>query len=224
MSKFAHLHVHTEFSLLDGLSKIGKLVSQAKIYGQKHLAITDHGAMYGAIKFYKECTQEGINPIIGCEMYIAKRSLTEKEAGEDKEYSHLTVLAQNEEGYRNLMKLVTVSHLEGFYYRPRVDKEHLAKYSKGLIALSGCNSSEISKAFVASDLKKAKKLAEVYRQIFGKDNFYLEVQRHEFDKFQKAHEQGSEIYNELGKMASQEQKILANAKKLSKDLGKTDYP
>lgn len=218
MSKFVHLHVHTEFSLLDGLSKIPKLVSQAKIFGMKHLAITDHGAMYGAVKFYKECKAEGINPIIGCEMYIAKRQLSEKDPAEDKEYSHLTVLATSEEGYKNLMKLVTISHMDGFYYRPRIDKDHLAKYSKGLFALSGCNSSEISKAFIEEDLKKAKQIVDVYRQIFGKDNFYLEVQKHEFDKFQKAHEVGSEIYNELAKMASAETKILRGAKKLSKDL------
>src|SRR3990167_7132592 len=116
MSKFVHLHVHTEFSLLDGLSKIPKLVTQAKIMGMQHLAITDHGSLYGVVKFYKECKKEGINPIIGSEMYIAKRSLKDKESGTDSEYFHLTVLAQDEEGYRNLMKLVTISHLEGFYY------------------------------------------------------------------------------------------------------------
>src|SRR3989344_6867106 len=112
MANFTHLHVHTEFSLLDGLSKIKKLVTQAKIMGMKSIAMTDHGAMYGAIKFYNECQAEGLNPIIGCEMYIAKRSLSDKEAGKDNEYSHLTVLAQNEQGYQNLMKLVTISHLE----------------------------------------------------------------------------------------------------------------
>lgn len=219
MSKFVHLHVHTEFSLLDGLSKIHKLVSQAKIYGMQHLAISDHGSMYGAVKFYKECKAEGINPIIGCEMYIAKRALYQKEANLDKEYSHLTVLASDEEGYKNLMRLVTISHLEGFYYRPRIDKEHLAKYSRGLIALSGCNSSEISKSLISGDYKNSKEIAKTYSQIFGADNFYLEVQRHDFDKFQKAHQQGSEIYNDLGKMAQEEKKIILGAKKLSKDLG-----
>ncbi|MEK7581162.1 MAG: DNA polymerase III subunit alpha [Patescibacteria group bacterium] len=219
MANFTHLHVHTEFSLLDGLSKIKKLVTQAKIMGMKSIAMTDHGAMYGAIKFYNECQAEGLNPIIGCEMYIAKRSLSDKEAGKDNEYSHLTVLSCDEEGYRNLMKLVTISHLEGFYYRPRVDKELLAKYSKGLIALSGCNSSEISKSFVQGNLQEAKKLAKVYTEIFGQSNFYLEVQRHEFEKFATAHEPGSEIYNELTRMHSEEIKIISGAKKLSKDTG-----
>ncbi|KKR78126.1 MAG: polymerase III, alpha subunit protein [Candidatus Curtissbacteria bacterium GW2011_GWA1_40_9] len=219
MSKFVHLHVHTEFSLLDGLSKIPKLVTQAKIMGMKHLALTDHGCLYGAIKFYKECKAEGINPIIGCEMYIAKRSLKDKEAGKDSEYYHLTVLAQNEEGYRNLMRLVTFAHVEGFYYRPRIDKETLSKYSKGLIALSGCNSSEISKALVNGNYSEAKKLAKIYTEIFTEDSFYLEVQKHEFAKFRTSHEVGSEIYNELSRMHDEETKILSGVKKLAKDTG-----
>ena len=217
MNKFAHLHVHSEYSLLDGLSKIPKLVSQAKISGMKHLAITDHGAMYGAIKFYKECKQEGINPIIGCEMYVAKRSLQQKDAAHDKENYHLTVLAKDFEGYRNLMKLVTISHLEGFYYRPRVDKETLAKYSKGLIALSGCASSEISKAFIAGNKQEAQTLLKTYLQIFGKDNFYLEIQRHLFDKFAPAHPSGSDVHTELVKMAQDEKKIIEGVKNLSKE-------
>src|SRR3990167_9683960 len=140
MSDFVHLHVHSEYSLLDGLSKIPKLVTQAKIMGMTNLALTDHGYLYGAVKFYKECKKEAVNPIIGCEIYIAKRRFIDKEAGKDNENYHLTILACDFEGYRNLMKLVTVAHLEGFYYRPRVDKETLAKYARGLIGLSGCNS------------------------------------------------------------------------------------
>ena len=201
MTNFAHLHVHSEYSLLDGLSKIPKLVSQAKILGMKHIALTDHGALYGAIKFYRTCKAEGINPVIGCEMYIAKRSHTQKETSEDKENYHLTVLAQNFEGYKNLMKLITIANLEGFYYRPRVDKETLAKYSKGLMALSGCVSSEISQSLVKNDPTEAQKLIKTYREIFGKDNFYLEVQRHLFSEFLSAHETGSEIHRDLEKMA-----------------------
>src|SRR3990167_8047243 len=215
MSKFAHLHVHSEYSLLDGLSKIPKLVSQAKILGMKHLAITDHGAMYGAIKFYKECKAEGINPVIGCEMYISKRKLTQKEAGLDKESYHLTVLAQDFEGYKNLMKLVTIAHLEGFYYRPRIDKDTLSKHSKGLMALSGCASSEISKALAEGDHNKAESALKIYSQVFGKGNFYLEVQRHLFESFAPAHQQGSDIYEELTKMARDEKKIIEGTKKLS---------
>src|SRR3989344_3034429 len=219
MTDFAHLHVHSEYSLLDGLAKIPKLVSQAKIMGMKHLALTDHGALYGAIKFYQVCKAEGINPIIGCEMYIPPRSHKDKETGKDTDYSHLTVLAQDYEGYRNLMKLVTIAHLDGFYYRPRVDKELLAKHSKGLMALSGCSSSEISKLFVAGDEKAAKGKIRQYQQIFGKENFYLETQRHLFDQVKTAHEAGSDIASELTRMANDEKKIVADAKKLSSELG-----
>ncbi len=212
---FVHLHVHSEYSLLDGLSKIPKLVSQAKIMGMKALALTDHGSLYGAIKFYKECKQEKINPIIGCEMYVAKRNISNKEAGIDNESSHLTVLATDLEGYRNLMKLVTISHLEGFYYRPRVDKDLLGKYAKGLLALSGCSSSEIAKALIAKEFEKAQKIALTYRQIFGKGKFFLEVQRHQFKKFLAAHQLGSEIANELERMHQEEQKVVDGVRKLS---------
>ena len=218
MNKFVHLHVHSEYSLLDGLSKIPKLVTQAKIMGMDSLALTDHGVLYGAIKFYKECKKENLNPIIGCEMYIAKRSMHDKSAGRDNENFHLTVLAKDYEGYKNLMKLVTLAHLEGFYYRPRVDKETLAKFAKSLIALSGCSSSEISKALIENDLKQAKKITKTYLEIFGKDNFYLEVQRHLFDKFITAHDLNSEIYQDLNRMGTEEIKIIKNIKKLSSSL------
>lgn len=218
MTDFVHLHVHSEFSLLDGLSKISKLVSQAKLYGQKHLAITDHGALYGVIKFYKTCREEGINPIVGCEMYLAKRSLKDKEAGHDQQYYHLTVLAKDFEGYQNLLKLVATAHLDGFYYRPRIDKETLSAHSKGLMALSGCNSSEIARNLVANDYQAAKKSTEDYKNIFGHENFFLEVQRHQFNEFKTAHAIGSEIYNELDRMAKEEAKINEGAKKLSEEL------
>lgn len=219
MTDFVHLHVHTEYSLLDGLAKISKLVSQAKIMGMKHLAITDHGALYGAIKFYKTCLEEEINPIIGCEMYIAKRLLTDKVAGKDNESYHLTILAKNYEGYKNLMKLVTIAHLEGFYYRPRIDKDILSKYSKGLIALSGCSSSEIAKSLVEQNHEKAKDTTKTFEQIFGKENFYLEIQRHEFEKFKTAHPPGGEIAQDLDRMHREELKIIAGSRKLSNELG-----
>lgn len=218
MTDFTHLHVHTEFSLLDGLSKIPKLVTQAKLLGQKHLAITDHGSLYGAVKFYKACKEEGINPIIGCEMYLAKRSLKDKEAGKDQEYYHLTVLARNLEGYRNLLKLVTIAYLEGFYYRPRVDKETLAQYSGGLMALSGCTSSQISRQIVEGNYEGAKKTVQEYIDIFGRDNFFLEVQRHQFGEFKTAHTPGTDVYNDLDRMAKEEKKIIEGAKKLSKEF------
>src|SRR3989344_3379108 len=218
MSKFVHLHVHSEYSLLDGLSKIPKLVTQAKIMGMDSLAITDHGTLYGAIKFYKECKKEGINPIIGCEMYIAKRSMHDKEAGRDNENFHLTVLAQDYEGYKNLMQLITLAHLEGFYYRPRVDKETLTKFAKGLIALSGCSSSETAKALIEGKIGEAERITRSYVEIFGRENFYLEVQKHLFGQFATAHDTGSEIHADLIRMASDEKKIIEGIKKLSKTL------
>ncbi|MEK9147076.1 MAG: DNA polymerase III subunit alpha [Patescibacteria group bacterium] len=226
MADFAHLHAHTEYSLLDGLSKIPKMVAQAKIMGMHHLAITDHGGLYGAIKFYKTCRDEGINPIIGCEMYVAKRKLTDKEAGVDNESYHLTILARDYEGYQNLMKLITVAHLEGFYYRPRIDREILAKYSPGLVVLSGCNSSELARALIEGDLKKAQDTANSYRQILGPENYFFELQRHEFDKFISAHPAGSEIATELERMHREEQLvekgILTLAKKLKVEIVATN--
>src|SRR3989344_5509326 len=216
MNDFVHLHVHSEYSLLDGLSKIPKLVSQAKIMGMKHLALTDHGSLYGAIKFYKECKQEGINPIIGCEIYLAKRQISDKDPAFDKESYHLTLLALDFEGYKNLMKLVTTAHLEGFYYRPRIDKETLQRYSKGLLALSGCSSSEIAKALLDADFERAKKTAKEYSQIFGQENFFIEIQKHLFEKFLATHQEGSEIYNELERMSKDEQKIIEGSGKLAK--------
>ncbi|MDZ4209853.1 MAG: PHP domain-containing protein, partial [Candidatus Curtissbacteria bacterium] len=135
MAKFAHLHVHTEYSLLDGLCKISDLVKRAKKLGMEALAITDHGVMYGVVEFYKECHKEGIKPLIGMEGYVASGSHKQKEGKVDKENNHLTLIAKNDVGYKNLMRLSTISHLEGFYYRPRFDKETLKKYSEGLIAL-----------------------------------------------------------------------------------------
>lgn len=187
--------------------------------GMKHLAITDHGGLYGVIKFYKECRQEGLNPIIGCEMYIAKRSLNDKEIGTDNENFHLTLLAFDYQGYKNLMKLVTIAYLEGFYYRPRIDREILAENSKGLMALSGCSSSEVAKLIKNGDLAGAKKKIKEYQEIFGHDNFYLEIQRHLFEEFKTAYSEGSEIYNDLNKMALDEKKIIAGSREISKSMG-----
>src|SRR3990170_2831277 len=178
MNDFVHLHVHSEYSLLDGLSKIPKLVSQAKIMGMKHLALTDHGSLYGAIKFYKECKQEGTNPIIGCEMYLAKRSLKDKETGKDNENYHLTVLATSYQGYKNLMKLVTIAHLEGFYYKPRIDMEVLRKHKDGLICLTACLEGEIPVLLRQAEDEKAEKKARELFDLFGPDRFYLELQKH----------------------------------------------
>ena len=173
---FTHLHVHTEFSLLDGHSRIDDLVQQAKSLGMNSLAITDHGALYGAIDFYKAAKKHGIKPIIGCEMYVAPNSRFDRNA-ENKSPFHMTVLAQNMQGYNNLLKLVSLANLEGFYYRPRVDRELLSKYSEGLIVLSGCPSGEVPKALTNGDLKGARETAKWYARTFP-GRYYLELMSH----------------------------------------------
>ena len=179
MSRFVHLHGHSEYSLLDGLSKIPQLVKTAKELGMDALALTDHGVMYGAIEFYKSCREAGIKPIIGVEMYVAKRSHLDKEGKQDAEPYHLTVLAKNYQGYLNLMKLTTIAHCKGYYYRPRVDKKLLKEHSEGLIALSGCPSGEFIRSLEDGGVEKAEKVIESYREIFG-DDFYLELQNHPY--------------------------------------------
>ncbi|MDP3764183.1 MAG: DNA polymerase III subunit alpha [bacterium] len=176
--KFSHLHTHSHYSLLDGLAKIGDLVKRAGELGMDSLALTDHGAMYGAIDFYKTAKEAGIKPIIGCELYVATESRLLKRAGIDDKRYHLTVLAKNIDGYKNLIKLVTKAHLEGFYYKPRVDKELLREHAKGLIVLSGCFQSEISKAVRHKKTDEAEKLIYEYQEIFGRENFYLEIMPH----------------------------------------------
>ncbi len=178
MANFVHLHNHSEYSLLDGLSKIKEMVAYAKELGMKAIAITDHGAMYGVIKFFTTCKEAGIKPIIGCEIYVAKRSRHDKEAGVDNDYNHLILLAKNETGYKNLMKLVSISHLEGFYYKPRVDIELLEKHHEGLICLSACLNGYVSQPLIDGQEKTAIARMKKLSDIFGKDHFYLELQRH----------------------------------------------
>ncbi len=178
-AKFVHLHVHSHYSLLDGLAKIDDLIKKAKEYKMEALALTDHGNMYGAIEFYKKCKKAGIKPIIGSEVYVALDSRLDKRPGIDNKRYHLVLLAKNEVGYKNLIKLVTLSNLEGYYYKPRIDKEILRKYSEGLIGLTACLGGEIPKAIINEiDLERAKKIALEYEDIFGKGNFYLEVGYH----------------------------------------------
>lgn len=179
MSKdFAHLHVHTEYSLLDGFSRVKKLVERAKELNMSSIAITDHGCMFGVIDFYKTAKKEGIKPIIGCEVYTAARSLRDKDPNYDKGQGHLVLLAKNMDGYKNLIKMVSTSYVEGFYYKPRVDMEELKQYSDGIIALSACLAGDVSQALMDRNYEKAKKLALEYRDIFGEENFYLEIQDH----------------------------------------------
>ncbi len=177
-AKFAHLHTHSHYSLLDGLSKVERLVELAKKYKMPALAITDHGNMYGAIEFYKLAQKAGIKPIVGVEAYVANRSRLDKEPGIDNKRYHLTLLAKNLEGYKNLIRLVTLANLEGYYYKPRMDKEILRKYSSGIIALSGCMGGELARALSAKDSEKAEKIVKEHQEIFGKENYFLEVMKH----------------------------------------------
>ena len=176
---FAHLHVHTEYSLLDGSNKIKEYVKRVKELGMDSAAITDHGVMYGVIDFYKACKEEGINPVLGCEIYVAPNSRFDKEltGGEDR-YYHLVLLAENNTGYDNLMKIVSRGFTEGYYYKPRVDMELLREYHEGIIALSACLAGEVSRYIQKGLVDEAKKAALRYQECFGKGNYFLELQDH----------------------------------------------
>jgi len=180
MSKpnFVHLHVHSHYSLLDGLGKVNQLVSRAKELGMPALGLTDHGVMHGAIDFYLECQKAGLKPIIGQEAYVAPRQLSDKAAGTDNKSFHLLLLAKNFQGYKNLIKLTSIAHLEGYYYKPRIDHDTLSRYSEGLIASSACLASETSQRLLNGDHKGAEEVIGFYRETFGKDNYYLELQDH----------------------------------------------
>ena len=173
---FTHLHVHTEFSLLDGAARIPDLVARAKELGMESLAITDHGSMFGVIDFYKECKRQGIRPIIGCEVYTAPRTMTDKDPERDKHQGHLVLLAKNEQGYKNLMRIVSEGYLKGFYYKPRVDKDLLRNHSEGIIALSACLAGDVQRRLLIRDYEGALREATEFLDIFGSGNFYLELQ------------------------------------------------
>lgn len=176
-AEFIHLHTHTQYSLLDGLTKIPALIDKAKEQGSSALAITDHGTMSGAIEFYNEAASRGIKPIIGMEAYVAPRNLTDKDPSKDKNYYHIILLAQNLKGYQNLMRISSIANLKGFYYKPRIDHNLLEKYSEGLIVLSGCIGGEVGDALRQGQYDQAKSVASWYKKVFG-DRYYLEVQDH----------------------------------------------
>ena len=175
MSEFVHLHVHSEFSLLDGANRIKDLPVRAKELGMDSIAITDHGVMFGAIDFYKACKANGVKPIIGCEVYVAPRTRFDKEPNIDNKYYHLILLAKNNDGYKNLAKLVSLGFVDGYYYKPRIDKEILEKYHEGLICCSACLGGEVAQNILKDNLEEAEKIALWHKNIFG-DDYYLEVQ------------------------------------------------
>ena len=193
--RFTHLHVHTEYSLLDGASKIPELVAYAKELGMDSLAITDHGAMYGAVEFYQECTKAGIKPIIGCEVYLSKGSHLEKN---NRGMYHLILLAENDTGYHNLMKIVSIGQLEGFYYKPRVDKDVLRTYHEGVICLSACVAGEVPQMILQDNLEGARRCIQEYIDIFGKENYFLEIQDHDLDEEHKVSAELKQLAQEFG--------------------------
>src|SRR4051795_10910984 len=175
MSQFVHLHLHTDYSLLDGACDVEKLCEHVHHLGMPAVAMTDHGNIFGAVHFVNAAHKHGVKPIVGCELYVCKKD-DHRAAPEGDTYNHLLVLAENEEGYRNLVKITSEASLHGFYYKPRVSKNFLAEHSRGLIALSGCLKGEFSERLMEGKYDASKKAAGEYAEIFGKDNFYIEVQ------------------------------------------------
>ncbi len=204
MSKFVHLHIHSEFSLLDGANRIKDLPVRAKELGMEAIAITDHGSMYGTIDFYKACKKEGIKPIIGCEVYVAPRSRFDKEPNIDNHYYHLILLAKDQQGYQNLSKLVSIGFVDGYYYKPRIDLEVLEKYHEGLICLSACLAGAVNQALLNGENEKAEEIALWHKKVFGED-YYIEIQN-----------------NGLQEQVLANQKLIALAKKLDIPLVATN--
>ncbi|MCR1850232.1 DNA polymerase III subunit alpha [Paeniclostridium sordellii] len=199
MSKdFVHLHVHTEYSLLDGFSRVKNLVARAKELNMSAVAITDHGCMFGAIDFFKVAKAEGIKPIIGCEVYTAPRSMRDKDPNYDKSQGHLILLAKDMQGYQNLIKLVSEAYVQGFYYKPRVDIDEISKYSEGIIALSACLAGDVSQALMNRNYEKAKSIALRYKDIFGEDNYYIEIQDHNLPEQKEVNSELIKLSKEIG--------------------------
>src|SRR3989338_7660366 len=197
MPKFVHLHTHSHYSLLDGLSRIDPLVERVKELGMDAMALTDHGVLYGAVEFYKKARREGIKPILGVEAYVAPRDRFSKEA--DERYYHLILLAENETGWKNLIQLVTKAHIEGFYYKPRVDRDLLRAHHEGLIAPSACLGGEIDQALLAGRFEDAERIAAEHQDIFGKDNYFLEIQKHaNIGECEKVYEEKKRLAKETG--------------------------
>ena len=196
-NKFCHLHLHTEYSLLDGSGKIPKIIAKAKELGMDSIAITDHGVMYGCVEFYKQAKAAGIKPILGCEVYVASKSMQIKHPDKENGTYHLVLLVKNEKGYENLMRIVSKASIDGFYYKPRIDHEYLKTHSEGLIALSACLGGEIQKSILKNNIDKAREIALLYKDTF-KDGFYLEIQNHGMEEQKKVNEVNINLSKELG--------------------------
>src|ERR671937_2875222 len=199
-AEFVHLHVHSEYSLLDGAAQLEKLVQKAKDLRFPAIALTDHGNLFGAIDFYLAAQKAGIKPILGCELYVAPGGRKER-GSQDGGYegaNHLTVLVRNLAGYRNLIKLVSRAYLEGFYYKPRVDKELLAQHADGLLVLSGCLNSEVSRSISGSDVARARETAGWYQEVFGKDHYFMEIQAHGLDEQRRVTAETLDIARAIG--------------------------
>ncbi|MGB3701888.1 MAG: PHP domain-containing protein, partial [Anaerolineales bacterium] len=182
---FVHLHVHSEYSLLDGFSNITQMVQRAKEMGMPALALTDHGTMFGVMEFYNAATKAGIKPIVGVEAYLAARGMADRDSQLDKKSSHLLLLAENETGYHNLLQIASAAQLDGFYYFPRIDHDFLAQHAQGLICTSGCMSAEIPRMIQRESLDAARKQLDWYYEVFGPDRFYLELQEHDIPELQQ---------------------------------------
>ena len=195
-NKFTHLHLHTEYSLLDGFSRIDELIEKAKSFGMDSLAITDHGQMYGVIEFYKKATAAGIKPIIGCEVYVTEKDHLIKDPT-NKRYYHLILLAKNNNGYQNLLKIVSEGYVNGYYYKPRVDLDFIEKYSEDIIALSACLSGEVNQRILENDIDAAYETAKKYAEVFGRENYYLELQNHGLPEQRRVNEILVKMHNDL---------------------------
>ncbi len=216
-SNFIHLHCHTEYSLLDGLSKVKKLVKRVKELEMPALAMTDHGVMYGAIEFYKECQKEGVKPLIGCEIYTVNFDHTKREG--KGENNHLILIAKDHEGYKNLMKISSIAHTEGFYYKPRISKDILRQYAKGLLCTSACPKGEIAELIEAGNIDETKKAISWYQDTFGAENYYLEIQRHQYKNHFEAVKSNPKILDRLQKLQSGEDVWVKTLINLSRELG-----
>src|SRR3989338_2817096 len=218
-SRFVHLHTHSHYSLLHALPKIPEIVARAKKENMNAIALTDLGNLYGAIEFYKKCKEENIKPIFGIDAYVAIRGRNDKQAGIDNRRFNLVLLAENNTGYKNLLKLVTQSHLEGYYYKPRVDKELLRQYHEGLICLSGCPAGEFIRNLKAGDFSKGEAVAKEYSEIFGEGNYYLELQNHFYKDILAKGGLEDSVRRDLENMAQIQDLTWEAAKAISKKTG-----